>query len=236
MNTKPFHLPMTKKEQIVGLVYLPIHIFALPFLISFVNVYMLGAVSVTLSDAAVTLVYYAFSFLFVLIFLHRYLKSTFSDLFDHFRGSIWTVILGFVFYYALLYAVTLVLAFFVPDLTNPNTEVIHSETQLNANVIIAFTVLLAPVVEETLFRGVLFGSLRKKNRLAAYLISAVLFSAYHLWGYFLTSYDWTLLLSLLQYVPGAIVLAWSYERSGSLWTAIFLHSMINLLSMYVQTS
>ncbi len=227
---------MTKREQVIGLIYLPIHMFALPFLVSFVNYYMLSAVNITLSDAMVTFVYYAFSFLFVLVFLHRYLKSTFSDLCDNFLRSIWTVVLGVVFYYALLYAVSIVLMSLAPDLTNPNTEIIQSETKRSANVIIAFTVLLAPVVEETLFRGVLFGSLRKKNRLAAYLISAVLFSAYHLWGYFLTRYDWTLLLSLLQYLPGAIVLAWSYERSGTLWTAIFLHSVINLLSMYVQTS
>jgi membrane protease YdiL (CAAX protease family) len=37
----------------------------------------------------------------------------------------------------------------------------------------------------------------------------------------------------VQYLPISIVLAWIYERSGTIWTSIFFHMGINAMSFYV---
>jgi membrane protease YdiL (CAAX protease family) len=137
-----------------------------------------------------------------------------------------------------MYLVSLFLLFFNVG-ANPNDEIIIEHIKINPNTMIAVTVLLGPVVEETLFRGVVFGTIRRKNRTAAYLVSFIVFAVYHLWEYILVAISttgasgWSLILNLLQYLPGSLALAWCYERSNTLWAPIFLHMLINALNISV---
>jgi membrane protease YdiL (CAAX protease family) len=55
----------------------------------------------------------------------------------------------------------------------------------------------------------------------------LLFAVLNVWQHIFVTGDWGYLILLIKYlVPGA-VLAWCYERSGSVWSAILLHSGIN---------
>lgn len=83
-------------------------------------------------------------------------------------------------------------------------------------------VIWAPIFEEIAFRGVLYGSLR--SRLAprsAMVVSAALFSALHLYS----------LPGFLAVFWSGLVLAYAYERFGSLWPCILVHSAGNLLTL-----
>ena len=130
--------------------------------------------------------------------------------------------------FVLLAALSLVLNAISASITNPNSDEIASEVTVNRGAIYLVALILAPITEELLFRGVVFGSIRRKNRILAYVISALVFSFYHVWQYFFTGYDPSLFINVLQYIPPSIALAYCYERSGSIWTSMFLHSMINL--------
>jgi membrane protease YdiL (CAAX protease family)/uncharacterized RDD family membrane protein YckC len=80
--------------------------------------------------------------------------------------------------------------------------------------------VVAPVVEEILFRGVVFGWLRgRMPAVAAGVISAALFSLAHL-GWM----DWALLLPVFGI---GLVLAGLYHHSRSLWPGILVHASIN---------
>ena len=93
-------------------------------------------------------------------------------------------------------------------------------------------VFLAPVVEEALFRGYVFGNLREYSRGAAYLVSCLVFALIHVWPFFAESWDMGCLMVMGQYlVPGA-VMAWTYERSGSLWGSVLLHCAVNGLAVW----
>jgi membrane protease YdiL (CAAX protease family) len=79
-------------------------------------------------------------------------------------------------------------------------------------------VVFAPVGEELLFRGVLFGALaRKFTTHRAALVSAVLFSLWH--GYGVAG---TLIVAFDGYLFARL-----YARSGSLIPGMFAHAMIN---------
>ena len=80
----------------------------------------------------------------------------------------------------------------------------------------------------------LFGAIRTKSRIAAYIVTALLFAVYHLWPYFIAEFAWMDLLYLLQYIPIGLILAWSYERSGTIWTSILVHALINYVAVSVQ--
>ncbi len=222
---------MQNSERLIGFVYIAVHMFVLPWLFLHTNV--LQYMNLVLNGPNLNLVYYVISFVFVLIFLFRFLKKSFSDLLDNLLGSLQAVLLAYLFNYIAITALSLLLSFVLKDTINPNTQEIINQTKLNTNVIIFVAVLLAPIVEETLFRGVLFGSIRKKSRVLAYIATALIFSIYHLWQSFAGGFEWSMLLYLLQYVPSSLALCWCYERSGSIWSPIVLHAAINLISIKV---
>jgi membrane protease YdiL (CAAX protease family)/uncharacterized RDD family membrane protein YckC len=86
--------------------------------------------------------------------------------------------------------------------------------------------VVAPFVEEIVFRGVVFGWLRGRLPLpAAVVISAAAFSAAHL-GYL----QWSLLLPIFGI---GCVLAIIYQYSRSLWPCIAIHSSINTVATLV---
>ena len=114
---------------------------------------------------------------------------------------------------------------------NLNDEAIVGRMVDAPRTTILIVVVLAPVVEETLFRGYVFGNLREVHRGLAYLVSCLLFALLHVWQFAAARGDLTYLLLMVQYlVPGA-VMAWTYERSGSLWGSVLLHGVVNGLAV-----
>jgi membrane protease YdiL (CAAX protease family) len=221
---------MEKYEKIVGLVWLGMHAALLPWLLTYVYTRVLRHTNIVLTGSNLNLIYYIVSFVFVLIFMFRFLRASFSDLLDAPLLALQSVALGYLFNYAAVFLLALLLSLVVKDAANPNQQEIVSQTKLDPNVMIVIAVLLAPVVEETLFRGALFGTLRSKSRLLAYIVSMLLFSAYHLWHYKL---EWPTLIYMLQYIPASLALTWCYERSGSIWAPIVLHAAVNFVSIRV---
>lgn len=87
--------------------------------------------------------------------------------------------------------------------------------------VFGLAVVAAPVAEELIFRGCLYGALRKSGgRVPAIVVSSVLFALIH--GH-------------LPSLPGLIVLAVGlalvYERCGSLWAPISMHASFNALTI-----
>lgn len=76
--------------------------------------------------------------------------------------------------------------------------------------------IVAPVAEEIVFRGIIFGYLRRWGVPAAVLISTALFGALHLPTIPVTQ------------IVGGVVFAVAYHRSGSLMTPITIHLLGNL--------
>ena len=93
-------------------------------------------------------------------------------------------------------------------------------------------ILLAPITEETLLRGLVFGGLRQKNRIVAYVLTALLFSGMHVMNYVLQMDLVSILLNLLLYMLPSVALCACYEYAGTIWAPIFLHMIINALSMW----
>ena len=73
------------------------------------------------------------------------------------------------------------------------------------------------------------GSLRRRSRFAAYAVSALVFSLYHVWGFALADpINW---IYIIQYIPVSLLLARCYERTNSIWSSIFFHMTVNAISL-----
>ncbi|HKY71815.1 MAG TPA: CPBP family intramembrane glutamic endopeptidase [Nitrospira sp.] len=81
-------------------------------------------------------------------------------------------------------------------------------------------VILAPLFEELVFRGLLFAILRRKFRfLPAALISALMFGLAHGYG----------VVGLMSVCWSGVLWAWIYEKTGSLAPGILAHAINNFL-------
>ncbi len=135
-------------------------------------------------------------------------------------------------YIALSFAAAYLLQLLNVTGDNLNEETVNTMLGDERGVIVAMTVFMAPVVEETLFRGGLFCGLYPRSRAAAYLVSMTLFCLYHVWQYAVLLQDVSYLLLAIQYIPAAFVLCFIYRRSGSIWTGIFFHMSVNALAVF----
>ena len=134
-----------------------------------------------------------------------------------------------------MYLVALLIAYLSLGLDvlpeNLNNEVIGTIMTQYTFPMAVCTVVFAPVTEECLVRGVLFAPICRRKPWLAYLVTAVLFGLLHTVPYIGTQELSVLALSFLQYLPAGIVLGWAYQRTRSIWGAIALHSLINLVAV-----
>ena len=220
---------LTRFELIAGWCYLPVYLILLSVLLQ--NVFRWLGLEMT--EIRLNLAYFVINFLAVLLIFHRFLRQRFFG--SGFWNFIQAGILGFVFYYAGTWAIQYAVEHLGGSLTLYNNNTVAEMIGMNRYGMLAISVVLAPVIEETLIRGLVFGSLRRATRVMAYIVSIVLFSLMHSWQYFGFYPTGSVLLSCLAYVPASAALAWTYEKSGTIWCPIVLHAVINALSFTALT-
>lgn len=134
------------------------------------------------------------------------------------RGIGWTLAAyGGFFVFLVIYGLIL-----QPDPQEIIEEIQEERETLKLVALGLLVVLAAPISEEVFFRGFLFGGLRGRFSFwPAALISGILFGLVHLPG------------GPLQVPPLAVfgvLLAWLYERTGSLGPPILMHMIQNAIS------
>jgi membrane protease YdiL (CAAX protease family) len=226
MMPKPLQPCLGRGRTVAGWIYLLFHAVILPI---FLNLYALFAQE-TPDMVMLNVAYYALGTAFVLTVLLPLLRRDFDILLDAPWRTL-ALLVGAYFLNNILSVVVLLAMEVLPLTENPNQEAIVAMTMADFRSMFGLTVFLAPIVEESLFRGVVFGSLYRKSRILAYVVSIGLFCVYHIWQYVAVYGDPMLLLYAVQYLPISFSLCWVYERSGSVWSPIFLHMILNGLSV-----
>lgn len=220
---------MTKLQRVGGYIYLPLHILILPIFVGMLGVFFPNEIG----DLSANMIYFGIGFLFMILFERKYLRNAFDKLLDNKWRNIIALIIAFVIYFVFSLLVNSLLLITLGDemLSNPNNEEIGQIAEGNFGAIVGLAVFIGPVVEEVLFRGVVFGSLREKHRTVAFVVSIVLFGLCHVWQYAVASMDPMVLVFAIQYFAVGYALAWLYENTGCIWMPIFMHMIINAMSM-----
>ena len=168
-------------------------------------------------------------FIYMLVFEFRFLRREFDPLCDHPLHCALEIIAGYLLMMVCNYCTSLILLAVLPDASNPNNGAIMDMAKIDMRWVKAMTVFLAPPVEELMFRAGIFGTLRRRSRFAAYAVSALVFSLYHVWGFALADpINW---IYIIQYIPVSLLLARCYERTNSIWSSIFFHMTVNAVSL-----
>jgi len=110
------------------------------------------------------------------------------------------------------------------DTVQDSVRALQKEDDLAFLVLMRFSaIVVAPICEEVVFRGYLYGVAKRYcGPLAGALCSALIFSAAH-----------ASLAALLPLALFGLLLAWLYERTGSLWAPIAAHACFNAATVVV---
>ena len=216
---------LTSAQQIAGFLYLPFYV----ALLSLGLDYLSRLLGLTLTEMQFSTCWFVLNTLFVGIIFHKFLLRSFRGI--RFWDLVQAIILGFVLYYAGNWVFALVVDHFGITIVSFNDQTVQSLATDNFWLMALSSVVLAPVAEETLVRGLIFGAIRPRSRIAAYGISILFFSLMHVWAYIPTEGLTPVLLAAAQYIPASIALGWTYEKANTIWAPIVLHMAINAIAM-----
>lgn len=221
---------MSKPQQIAGWIYVPLHIAVMPVLIAMFAFFLPGG----MDEITGNIIYFGIGLAFCLIAMWGYLRGAFDILLDNLTKNIVMFTFAYCIQIMLSFIVSAALMLILGDsIANPNEGMVTELAKDSYRAALSISVFIAPIVEEVLFRGIVFGGIRRKSRTWAYIISISLFSICHVWQYAVAYQDASMLIYAIQYIPAAYALAWSYERTNCIWIPIFLHMLVNASAMAV---
>lgn len=223
---------MTLLERILGGIHFVIYLLVLPFVTGPLFRMLEQLMGRSLSDNVRNMIFYYVLFAVTLVIFWLYIGRTTT----YFFGSVWrtlgVVFTGLVAFYGLNELAHRAFSLFWSSQVNLNDVTISAQVNDAPRSTFLIVVFLAPFVEEVLFRGYVFGNIREKSRWAAYLVSCLLFAFLHVWQFAVVNHSLTYFLLMIQYLVPGLVLAWCYERSGTLWASILVHAFVNALAVW----
>ena len=219
----------SRRERIAGLCFLPFYLILLSLLLE-----LLFSLLQLPSDAVLlNACYFAICAICVLLIFRSFLREN-AKRFSSQARAILRALPGYLaLYFACSYVLNLLVLTLQPDFSNQNNQALAGMMAERFPVMLLLSVLAAPLIEETLFRGLIFASLQPVSRPLAYLVTALCFSLIHVVGY-LPVLSWTsALLSLAQYLPATLFFCHFYERSDNILAPMLFHGAVNLTSCLV---
>ena len=226
--TYTFSGNLTKQETLGGFFYLAFQLICLPSVLTWVN----GQLAAPLNDAELNFLFYLVNFIAVLLIFHNFLSRALTQVFRHPIVFCEAVILGTVGYYGLFWLTDKLVSLLVPSFANYNDASVLAMVNSSRLLMLVGLLVLVPLAEECLFRGLIFRNLYGKSPWAAYIVSILAFAVIHIIGYIGRYSALELLMAFLQYLPAGLCLAWAYTRADTIFAPIVIHSLVNYISIY----
>ena len=227
---------LRKSERIGGLVYLPMFLFGAPFLAYLIVTRFSGMIpNEEMRDPINLLIYNGLNAVALCLIFRHYLAEQFRRIQSRGWHIFGDLLLSFLVFYGVgilsTAARTLLQELFQTEYQNANQDALLGVLEASPAILILSACVLAPIAEELLFRGLIFCGLYRKSRILAYALSILAFSFAHVYGSMFRQPIPATLVTMTAYLPHSFALAWSYARSGSIWSSVFLHASLNALSL-----
>ena len=225
---KKLSVSMTRLEFCFGWFYLALQLLVLPSLLTMVN----GLLPKPLPTALVNFLFFTLNFICTAAIFHRFLAKSLGKALQAPAHVLKAALLGVVLNYAGSFVVSFLILLHNPEFTNVNTQAISEMAQEYRLLMSLGTILLVPVAEESLFRGLVFRPLYNRKPWMGYLASSLLFASIHVVGYIGRFDALTLLLCFVQYFPPSLCLGWAYAKTDTICAPILMHVIINAIGIF----
>lgn len=215
----------TPSEFCRGWVFFALYLLVFPLLMGWLQMLLSQRFQFFLQAPEFSLIYYFLLLCATLLLFWSFLRQGFDILLDDLPENLTAFLAGLVGG-----GVLQVLFSLLPlPVEDPNPASYAESFFLAPVATVAVLVLLMPIMEEVLFRGLLFGSLRRYSRGLAFAVSILGYDLFCVFPLAWTplGFDPAYLLLLLRYLPMSAALTWCYDKGGSIWSAIALHMALN---------
>ena len=234
METKQRTVGFQKYELIGGLCFLALFLSdLLPLVLRRLTFRFVGTSDPLRAGLIINLAFDLVCLAVLLPLLHRWLAGQLRRLRENglrqtgrqlLAGAGWMLLSLFVLSWLLGFVISM-----YPDYSNGNQEALERLSGRYPLWMGLMTCVTAPLIEELLFRGLVFSALRPRSRFWAYLLSGLLFALPHVSAYVFDVPTAVSAVNLLLYFTMGLVLARVCERSGSVFTSVLLHALYNTI-------
>lgn len=226
------------KQKAIGFILLvPTYLFITPifveaglyFYVKYVHILDYYTLNVFLNFFS-TLISMLFAVVLFKDFLIENIKKFKENLFGN---MIWSATAGIGIMYFISYISNIIITLVLGNSdTASNQLLFESLIEKNFAFMALQAILFAPVVEELIFRGLIFRSLRGYNMYLAHFVSAFLFGFIHIYqGLF--AGDMTQLLYLLSYGGMGFAFSLAYEKKKTIVVPMLVHFLNNLIATVI---
>ncbi len=222
---KELSVKMTRFELIAGWIYFVLQLAVLPSILVIGN----DLLGYPLSNTQLNTTLFVINFVAVFLIFWRFIIRNGAAGFSRPGRMFATLGICFAGYNIMNAVLSMVILMIAPDFFNVNDNSIMDMVQESPLLLTISTVFLVPIVEEVLYRGLVFRCLYNRNKLAAFVISIAIFGALHVVGYITMYEPLQLILCFIQYIPAGLCLGLAYVFTDSIWTPILMHMTINLI-------
>ena len=218
---------LTTKERNLGLGYLLFQLLILPGLLAL----FYSMLPYPIGPGLLNFLFFAINAIAVGVIFHRLLRKSVLRFCHAPKESFSAAGVGLILYWISMSSLSVMVALFFPGFVNLNdsniTNIAADQFWLTA----IGAVLLVPLAEETMHRGLVFGLLYPRYPTVAYFVSAGIFSLIHVLSYIGLYEPLFLLLAFVVYLPAGAVLAYAYRRSGTLLAPMLIHAAVNAMGI-----
>lgn len=217
---------MSKNEKILGSIWLVLQL-GLPWVMNWLN----GLLTTPLSSGVLTFATYSLHFLVVVSIFHSFLRNSITAAWHDLWNLVQATVLGFVAHWVCVRVLDRLLGLIIPGYAPILDASLSQLAASNVYLRIVGVVILAPVIEEILYRGLVYRNLWRKSRAAAYIVSMLVFALVHTLGHVGTGDLTTMLLCFARYLPAGLCLAWTYSKADNVFAPIVVHAVINAITI-----
>lgn len=186
------------------------------------NVYRLA----NFSNALGNFIVYLIMFIVLIIINFKNLKEHLFKIKNNLISFIIITIFGFIILYGITYLINYLYNLYNIGISNNQDSLVSYIEEGNAILIFFSVFLFAPIVEELIYRYVIFDIFT--NRIIAYIVSIVFFALPHMLSTNADIINWLLLL--IPYLFSGFMLALIYDQTKNIYASIFAHMLNNLVS------
>ena len=217
------------------LVILPLYFFCGSLIGSAILMFVVNTFSLSVDNLALTAILnVCLNFAFVLLGASILKESLLSQWKDFVRDVKEHCKYAFLIGPGLLFAANilglLITMVFVSQNMSENQALIESMAHTYPVLMVLTTVILAPIFEELLFRGMIFGWLYEVNAYFAHVVSGFIFGFIHIMNAIISG-NYSEWFMIFAYMFMGMVLSYLYEKRNNIYVPILAHSTMNLLSM-----
>ena len=230
---------LSNKQKALGYILLfPSNLYYIPILIQFFMIWyntvfipMSFSVMIAYLNFFTGIISLIMAFAFFKTFLIANIKAIKETIIE---DTIWSCTMGIGIVYVLAAVsrimVLLLLAIFGQEPLDSSNQQLVVQLLTEMPLLMALqTVIIAPILEEILYRGLLFRTFYDFHKKGAHIISAFLFGFAHIYSGLFRG-DLTQIIHIIPYMVMGLAFSYAYEKRGNLYVPILMHMLVNLIA------